>query len=106
MVRICLDHYPWSCSAVNKPLFYFRAPQPIDNPLHGASPMQKIFLERNSSQWWLSPEGLQSIRDYFILKDHKGRCSWAYCNQDGSWFKQGEFSAGHAAERYRVPHGH
>ena len=67
------------------------SPQPIDNPLHGASPMQKIFLERNSSQWWLSPEGLQSIRDYFILKDHKGRCSWAYCNQDGSWFKQGEF---------------
>jgi hypothetical protein len=89
--NVAQDHYPWSCSAVNKPLFYFRAPQPIDNPLHGASPMQKIFLERNSSQWWLSPEGLQSIRDYFILKDHKGRCSWAYCNQDGSWFKQGEY---------------
>ncbi|MCG6888478.1 MAG: hypothetical protein LJE92_02720 [Gammaproteobacteria bacterium] len=86
-----LDHYPWSSSAVNKPLFYFRAPQPIENPLHGASPMQKFFLERNSSQWWLSPEGLQSIRDYFILKDHKGRCSWAFCNQDGAWFKQGEF---------------
>jgi hypothetical protein len=34
---------------------------------------------------------LQSIRDYFILKDHRGRCSWAYCNQDGAWFKQGEF---------------
>ena len=86
-----LDHYPWSSSAVNKPLFYFHAPQPIENPQHGASPMQKFFLERNSSQWWLSPEGLQSIRDYFILKDHKGRCSWAFCNQDGAWFKQGEF---------------
>jgi hypothetical protein len=86
-----LDHYPWSSSAVNKPLFYFQAPQPIDNPLHSASPMQKFFLERNSSQWWLSPDGLQSIRDYFILKDHNGRCSWAYCNQDGAWFKQGEF---------------
>ena len=86
-----LDHYPWSSSAVNKPLFYFHAPQPIDNPLHSASPMQKFFLERNSSQWWLSPDGLQSIRDYFILKDHNGRCSWAYCNQDGAWFKQGEF---------------
>jgi len=86
-----LDHYPWSSSAGNKPLFYFHAPQPIDNPQLSTSPMQKLFLERNSSQWWLSPDGLQSIRDYFILKDHNGRCSWAYCNQDGAWFKQGEF---------------
>ncbi len=86
-----MDHYPWSCGATNKPLFYFETPRPIDNPLHGASPVERVFLERNSSQWWLSPEGLQSIRDYFILKDHDGRCSWAYCNQDGAWFKQGEF---------------
>ncbi len=85
------DHFPWSCSAINKPLFYFTTPRPIDNPGDSASPVQKIFLERNSSQWWLSPEGLQSIRDYFILKDSDGRSSWAFCNQDGAWFKQGEF---------------
>jgi hypothetical protein len=53
--------------------------------------VEKIFLERNSSQWWLSPEGLQSIRDYFILRDRDGRRCWAYCNQDGAWFKQGEY---------------
>jgi len=82
-----LDHYPWSCSANNKPLFYYQSAQPIDTP----SRLQKIFLERNSYQWWLSEDTLQSIRDYFILKDHNGRASWAYRNQDGEWFKQGEF---------------
>jgi hypothetical protein len=85
------DHYPWSCAALNKPLFYFPTPLPMDNPRHSASPVEKIFLERNSSQWWLSPEGLQSIRDYFILRDRDGRRCWAFCNQDGAWFKQGEY---------------
>ena len=81
------DHYAWSCSATNKPLFYYQSAQPIDNP----NQVQKIFLERNSNQWWLSEDALQSIRDYFILKDRNGRSSWAYRTQDGSWFKQGEF---------------
>lgn len=88
---LALDHHPWSCAASNKPLFYFPTPQPIDNPSESPSRVQKIFLERNSSQWWLSPEGLQSIRDYFILKDRDGRCSWAFRNQYGVWFKQGEY---------------
>ncbi len=81
------DHYPWSCSAANKPLFFYQTAQPIENPSQG----EKIFLERNSNQWWLSEDALQSIRDYFILKDHNGRSSWAYRTQDGEWFKQGEF---------------
>jgi len=63
----------------------------MDNPWDSASPVEKIFLERNSSQWWLSPEGLQSIRDYFILRNRDGRRCWAFCNQDGEWFKQGEY---------------
>ncbi len=81
------DHYAWSCSATNKPLFYYQSAQPIENP----SQVQKIFLERNSNQWWLGEDALQSIRDYFILKDRDGRASWVYRTQDGSWFKQGEF---------------
>jgi len=86
-----LDHYPWECSSISKPLFYFENAQPIDNPLDGPGRVQKIFLERNSSQWWLSHSALQSIRDYFILKDANGRRSWVYRNQDGDWFKQGEY---------------
>ncbi len=81
------DHYTWSSSAANKPLFYYQQAEPIENP----TAVQKIFLERNSNQWWLSEDALQSIRDYFILKDHNGRSSWAYRTQNGEWFKQGEF---------------
>jgi hypothetical protein len=86
-----LDHYPWECSSTSKPLFYFENAQPIENPLDSPGRVQKIFLERNSSQWWLSHSALQSIRDYFILKDANGRRSWVYRNQDGDWFKQGEY---------------
>ena len=85
------DHYPWACSSSSKPLFFFENARPIDIPPGGLGRMQKIFLERNSSQWWLSQSALQSIRDYFILKDADGRRSWAYRNQDGDWFKQGEY---------------
>ena len=86
-----LDHRPWSCAASNKPLFYLPTPQPIDDPSDSATPLRRIFLERNSSQWWLSAEGLQSIRDYFILESVDGRCSWVFRDQDGAWFKQGEY---------------
>ena len=82
-----LDHYAWSCSAMNKPLFYFYSPEPIEKP----SLVEKIFLQRESGQWWLSASTLQSIRDYFILKDRDGRLSWVFRNQQGAWFKQGEF---------------
>ena len=81
------DHYPWSSSAANKPLFFYQPARQIDNP----GKLQKIFLERNSNQWWLGEDALQSIRDYFILKDRNGRSSWAYRTQDGEWFKHGEF---------------
>ena len=82
-----LDHYPWSCAAVNKPLFYYHTPRPIDRP----SQVEKIFLERESGQWWLSHAALQSIRDHFILRDRNGRLSWAFRDQQGAWFKQGEY---------------
>ena len=81
------DHSPWSSSAVNKPLFYYQHARPIDNP----TAAEKIFLERNSNQWWLGEDALQSIRDYYILKDHNGRSYWAYRTQLGEWYKQGEF---------------
>ena len=81
------DHYPWSCSATNKPLFFYHSARPIENPAR----MQKIFLERNSNQWWLGQDALQSIRDYFILQDRDGRASWAYRTREGEWFKHGEY---------------
>jgi hypothetical protein len=81
------DYYPWSCSSADKPLFYYHCVQPMAAP----DRVRKVFLERNSNQWWLGEDALQSIRDYFILQDHGGRSSWAYRTQDGDWFKQGEF---------------
>jgi hypothetical protein len=82
------DHRAWSCGASNKPLFFYDPARPIENP----GQVQKVFLERSSNQWWLSEDALQSIRDYFILKDRNGRSSWAFRTVDGAWFKQGEFS--------------
>ncbi len=81
------DEYPWFCGAANKPLFYYHSPLPIEV----SNRVQRVFLERNSNQWWLGRDALQSIRDYFLLKDHRGRGSWAYRTGDGAWFKQGEF---------------
>lgn len=85
--QIDFDDQAWSSSASNKPLFYYQPALPIDCPARA----QKIFLERGSNQWWLSEDTLQSIRDYFILKDRNGRSSWAFRTRDGAWFKQGEF---------------
>ena len=81
------DHYSWTCAASNKPLFYYPQAQAFDPPT-GA---RRIFLERSSRQWWVSGDLLQSIRDYFILLDERGRSSWVYRDYDGSWFKHGEF---------------
>jgi len=81
------DDYQWSSSSTGRPLFYYADAHAIDAP----GRMQKFFLERGSSQWWLSEDALQSIRDYFILKDHKGRASWVYRDANGGWFKQGEY---------------
>ncbi|MDJ0776748.1 MAG: hypothetical protein QNJ85_02720 [Gammaproteobacteria bacterium] len=78
----------WTDSAVNKPLFFYRDVIPIPCP----GRLQKIFLERNSNQWWLDGDALRSIRDYYLLRDRRGRCSWVYRDADGAWFKQGEFS--------------
>jgi len=36
-----------------------------------------------------SPE--QQGKDYFLLKDRRGRSSWVYRDCDGKWFKQGEY---------------
>jgi len=81
------DVSAWSCGAANKPLFFYSTPEPIDNPER----MQKIFLERSSEQWWLDGNTPQSMRDYYILKDCRGRLLWAYRTRDGAWFKQGEY---------------
>ena len=82
------DDLCWTSSAGNKPLFYYRQPQPIDTP----GPARLQFLERNASPWWHGRDALQSIRDYFLLQDGRGRRSWAFRTRDGAWFKQGEFN--------------
>ncbi len=77
----------WRGCAANKPLFYYPDVQPIDHP----GRLRRIFLERNSNPWWLGEDALQSIRDYFMLEDERGRTSWVYRTRDGAWYKQGEF---------------
>ncbi len=81
------DDRQWASSAFNKPLFYYRQPRPIEAP----GRLQKLFLERNSNQWWLGEDALQSIRDYYMIWDPERGASWVYRSADGSWFKQGEF---------------
>lgn len=82
-----IDHSQWASSAGNKPLFYYRQPLPIEAP----GRLHKLFLERNSNQWWLGEDALQSIRDYYMIWDPEHGASWVYRSADGSWYKQGEF---------------
>ena len=81
------DCHIWLSSAANKPLFCYPEARPIDPP----GRLRRIFLERNSNQWWLGEDALQSIRDYFMLEDEHGRASWVFRTRDGAWYKQGEF---------------
>ena len=81
------DCHPWASSAANKPLFCYQSAQPMESP----AGMQRFFLERSANQWWLGENALQSIRDYFMLKDRRGRASWVYRTRDGAWFKHGEY---------------
>ncbi len=82
-----IDDRQWAASAFNKPLFYYPEPLPIEMPTR----MQKIFLERNSTRWWLGEDALRSIRDYYLVRHPRDGASWVYRNGDGLWFKQGEF---------------
>jgi hypothetical protein len=83
-----LDENQWVNSAHNKPLFFYPQVVPINSPERA----QKNFLERSSNQWWLSENALATIRDYYSIKDSKGRASWIYRDSYGNWFKQGEYS--------------
>ena len=81
------DSLAWVSGAANKPLFYCQPAEPIEV----SERAHKVFLERGSAPWWLAEDGMLSIRDYYILRDGRGRASWAYRTRDGAWFKQGEF---------------
>ena len=82
------DEYQWSVSSSQRPLFYYQAADEIEVP----AARQRFFLERCSSQWWLHDDPQSQIKDYFVLRDSRGRASWVYRNYDGRWFRQGEYS--------------
>lgn len=44
--------------------------------------------ERIEAGWWDSP----AARDYYVLKDSKGRRLWAYRTSTGGWFAHGWFA--------------
>jgi hypothetical protein len=81
------DEYQWSASSDLRPLFYYQAADEIEAP----PPGQRFFLERCSNQWWLHGDPQNQIKDYFVLKDRRGRASWVYRDFDGRWFRQGEY---------------
>ncbi len=81
------DNLQWCQSAAAKPLFYY--PEAVR--FEPTGPMQRVFLERNSQPWWLGEDALQSIRDYFLLRDPRGRASWVFRDSEGAWFKHGEY---------------
>lgn len=81
------DEYQWSSCSTYRPLFYYQRQSEIEAPVPG----QGLFLERCSSQWWLREAPEQQIKDYFLLRDGRGRASWVYRDFDGRWFKQGEY---------------
>ncbi len=77
----------WTGSAVNKPLFRYPEAQAID----GAPRGRAVFVERGTSPWWHGDDADKAIRDYFILRDERGRASWAYRDAGGAWYRLGEF---------------
>ena len=81
------DHYQWSSSSSYRPLFYYQSPIEIEAPTNSPG----IFLERCASRWWLYEDPERQNRDYYVLKDTRGRASWVYRDGDGRWFKQGEY---------------
>ena len=81
------DDYQWSACSTYRPLFYYQQQTEIEAP----KTRQRFFLERCASQWWLHEAPEQAIKDYFLLKDRRGRASWVYRDYNGRWFKQGEY---------------
>ncbi|MFT5658028.1 MAG: hypothetical protein ACI9KN_001307 [Gammaproteobacteria bacterium] len=81
------DQQQWSTSATDRPLFYYDTPQAIETPAF--RPNQ--FLERCASRWWLLDDSQNHTKDYYVLKDGRGKASWVYRNHEGNWFKQGEY---------------
>ena len=82
------DDYQWSSSSIDRPLFYYSSAREIETPV--IKPRQ--FLERCASRWWLVEDIENQIKDYYVIKDGRGRASWVYRDYRGRWFKQGEYS--------------
>lgn len=79
------DSNSWSSASIERPLFYYSEVQPIEPPLqHGC------FLERSAAPWWQTGQ-LVGGRDYYIVRDQRGRASWVYRTREGCWFRQGEY---------------
>ena len=85
------DDYQWSRSSSHRPLFYYPSAHEIETPVFRPGTAAGFFLERGASRWWSGGDPENQARDYYVLKDHRGRSSWAYRDFDGKWFKQGEY---------------
>ena len=82
-----LDRLLWCSQSLQRPLFSYQSAQPVELPENG----RFTFLERCASLWWQEDDTRATNRDYYVLKDTRGRASWIYRDFDGRWFKQGEY---------------
>jgi len=87
VAECAFDDYQWSACSTYRPLFYYQQQSEIEAP----TCQQRLFLERCASQWWLHGEPEQTTKDYFLLKDNRGRASWVYRSFDGRWYRHGEY---------------
>ncbi len=69
-----------------RPLWLLPTPSPLDE-IPGDW-LEERGPERIESGWWENP----AARDYYVLRDSKGRRLWAYRTSSGSWFAHGWFA--------------
>ena len=69
-----------------RPLWLLPTPSPLDE-IPGDW-QEERGPERIESGWWENP----AARDYYVLRDSKGRRLWAYRTSSGGWFAHGWFA--------------
>ena len=77
----------WARVVLQRPLFFLKKPELINDILY-----RRFFIERTSNNWWSGQSVDEVSRDYFILRDSKGRSLWVFRDRSGKWYRHGIFS--------------
>lgn len=71
-----------------KPFFIYSEPIVLNE----SEILYSRFLERSSTNWWVSRDIEDSFRDYYICETRDNNLIWAFKNYQEKWFKHGLFS--------------